>query len=289
MKIKLITDSACDLPIDFVKENNIDLATLTVNINGEFKVDDLGQTLKHKDFYSMVREGMMPSTAQVNVYTFEEMFRKYVEEGYSIIYIGLSSVLSGTFNSANIARENILEENKDADISVIDSISVSLGEGALVYYAAQMIKEGKSKEEIVSYIEETKNKIIHAIAVDDLSHLKRGGRISGATAAVGTLLNIKPTLQITKEGAVVPGTKLKGRKKVLRYIADEVKNKGVNIEDQVLFICHADCEEDALKLKDIIFEDVNPKAVIVSQIGAVIGTHGGPGTLAAVFIGNNRE
>ncbi|MGL5353350.1 MAG: DegV family protein, partial [Clostridium sp.] len=189
MGIKLITDSACDLPFEYIKENNIDLVSLTVNIKGEFIVDDLGQTLKYDDFYKMVRGGEMPSTSQVNVGTFEAVFNKYVENGDSIIYIGLSSALSGTFNSANIAREIILGDNPKADITVIDSLSVSLGEGALVYYACEMLKAGADKESVVNWVNDNKKKVIHAITVDDLSHLKRGGRISAATAVVGGLLN----------------------------------------------------------------------------------------------------
>lgn len=288
MGIKLITDSACDLPFEYVKENNIELVSLAVNIKGEFVIDDLGQTLKYDDFYKMVRDGEMPSTSQVNVGTFEEVFSKYVENGDSIIYIGLSSALSGTFNSANIAREMILGDNPKADITVIDSLSVSLGEGALVYYACEMLKSGADKETVVNWINENKKKVIHAITVDDLSHLKRGGRISAATAVVGGLLNIKPTLKIDNEGRVLPGDKIKGRKKAIKHLAQQVQENAVNVEEQVLFICHADCLSEAESLKEIILEQVNPKKIIINSIGAVIGTHGGPGTIAVVFMANER-
>lgn len=288
MGIKLITDSACDLPIEYIRENNIEIVSLAVNIKGEFVIDDLGQTLKYDEFYKMVREGEMPSTSQVNVGTFEEVFSKHVENGDSIIYIGLASTLSGTFNSATIAREMIVGDNQNADISVIDSLSVSLGEGSLVYYACEMMKNGSSKEEVVSWVENNKRKVIHAITVDDLSHLKRGGRISAATAVVGGLLNIKPTLKLDSEGKLIPGAKIKGRKKVMKYLAEQVKENAVNIEEQVLFICHADCLSEAEALKEMILEDVNPSKVIMNSIGAVIGTHGGPGTLAVVFMAKER-
>lgn len=288
MGIKLITDSACDLPIEYIRENNIEIVSLAVNIKGEFVIDDLGQTLKYDEFYKMVREGEMPSTSQVNVGTFEEVFNKYVESGDSIIYIGLSSTLSGTFNSAAIAREMILGDNPKADISVIDSLSVSLGEGSLVYYASEMIKNGSSKGEVVNWVEDNKRRVIHAITVDDLSHLKRGGRISAATAVVGGLLNIKPTLKLDSEGKLIPGAKIKGRKKVMKYLAEQVKENAVNIEEQVLFICHADCLGEAEALKEMILQDINPSKVIINSIGAVIGTHGGPGTLAAVFMAKER-
>ncbi|MGL4773247.1 MAG: DegV family protein [Clostridium sp.] len=288
MGIKLITDSACDLPIEYIKENNIEVASLEVNINNEFKKDDLGQTLKYKDFYEIVRNGAMPSTSQVNVGTFEKMFRKYVENGDSIIYISLSSPLSGTFNSANIARLNLIDEYENADITLVDSISVSLGEGALVYYANEMIKEEKSKEEIVDWLENNKQKVIHSIVIDDLSHLKRGGRISGTAAAVGGLLGIKPTLKVDSEGKVSPGVKIKGKKKVIKYILDDIRENGTDIENQTLFICHGDVIDEANELKEAILAEFKFKNVVMNCIGAVIGTHGGPGVLAAVFLGKGR-
>lgn len=287
-KIKIITDSACDLPIEYIKENQIDFVCLEVNIKGNFVKDDLGETLKYKDFYEILRSGEMTSTSQVNVYTFEEIFEKYILEGYSIIYIGLASVLSGTFNSAKVARENLILKYKDADISIIDSKSVSLGEGALVYYASEMIKTGKTKDYIVQWLENNRTKVIHAITVDSLLHLKRGGRISGTTAAFGTMLGIKPTLILDDEGRVIPGEKIKGRKKAIKYLANQIIERGVNIEEQVIFICHADCIEDAEELKNMIEKQCKVKKVIINSIGAVIGTHGGPGTLAAVFLGDHR-
>ncbi|MGL5152027.1 MAG: DegV family protein [Clostridium sp.] len=288
MGIKLITDSACDLPFEYIKENNIEVASLEVNINNEFRKDDLGQTLKYKEFYGLVRNGAMPSTSQVNVGTFETMFREYVSKGDSIIYISLASALSGTYNSANIARLNIMDEFENADITLIDSVSVSLGEGALVYYANEMIKDGKSKEDIVNWVEENKTKVIHSIVIDDLSHLKRGGRISGAAAVVGGLLGIKPTLKIDNEGKLSPGVKIKGKKKVFKYILDDIRENSVDIEGQTVFICHGDVENEANELKDAIISEFKVKNVIINCIGAVIGTHGGPGVLAAVFMGRQR-
>lgn len=288
MKIKLITDSASDLPLEYIRENQIDIASLEVNIKGEFIKDDLGQTLPYKTFYKMLREGEKTSTSQVNIHTFEEIFEGYVKEGYAIIYIGLASVLSGTVNSARVARTHILETYPLADITVIDSKSASLGEGALVYYAAEMLKSGKSKGEVVEWVRENRTKVIHAITVDDLGFLKRGGRISGGVAMVGTLLSIKPTISFDKEGHVVPGAKVKGSKNALRYLVNEVKTKGANLEDQTLFICHGDVIENAMTLKEMILAECQVKEVIIGSIGAVIGTHGGPGALAVMFLGGER-
>lgn len=288
MKIKLITDSASDLPLEFVKNNDIDFVSLGVNIDGNFILDDLGENFKMDEFYSLIRQGKMPSTSQANVFAFEEIFEKYVKEGYKIIYIGLSSALSGTFNSSVIARDSVLEKYNDADISVIDSKSVSLGEGLLVYKACELINKGLDKDEIVNFIENIKEKVIHSIVVDDLAHLKRGGRISGATATVGSILNIKPTLTLDNEGKVVVKSKIKGKKKAIKYLASEIKDNAIDLENQTIFICHADCLTEAEELKNIILEESTVKDVIINSIGVVIGAHGGPGTLAAVFIGKER-
>ncbi|GAA0116291.1 DegV family protein [Clostridium senegalense] len=289
MDIKLITDSACDLPLNYIKDNNIEFLSLGVNLNNEYILDDLGDTLKYDYFYKELRDGKTASTSQVNIYAFEEVFEKYVKEGKSIIYIGLSSGLSGTINSANIAKQNILEKYENADISIIDSISASLGEGALVYYACEMLKDGKDKYEVVNWIEENKGKILHAFTVDDLSHLKRGGRISSAAATVGSLLNIKPILTINNEGKVIQAGKIKGRKKAIKYLGAQVKEKAFDIENQVIFIAHADCEKEANELKEIVLKENNIKKVILNSMGAVIGAHGGPGTLAVIFIGESRN
>lgn len=288
MNIKLITDSACDLSIDYINKNNIDVASLMVNLNGEFIPDDLGQTLKHEDFYKRVKEGAMPSTTQVNVGTFHDMFMKYVNEGKAILYIGISSALSGTVSSAITARNMILEEYPEANIYVVDSLSVSGGQGVLIYKAVEMIKNNVPVEKIVDYLESIKRKVIHAITVDDLNHLKRGGRISGAVAAVGGILGIKPTLKIDNEGRAVAGEKLKGRKKALKSLVQQMKTNGDNIEDQTIFICNADCLDDALEVKRMIVEEYKVKDIVITSIGAVIGTHGGPGTLGLVFIGKER-
>ena len=288
MAIKIVTDSSCDLGINFIEENNIELIPLLLNLDGETLKDDLGKSLGYREFYEKLRAGSMPSTSQINIYTFEEKFKELLDKGYEILYIGLSSALSGTFNSANMARNNILEENQNAKIAVVDSISVSMGLGMLIKKACKMIEEGKMLEDIVQWIEENKNKVIHAILVDDLKHLKRGGRVSASTAAVGSILNIKPLLKLNNSGAVEAAEKVKGKKKALKRLASIVKEKAINIENEILYIMHGDALEEAQYLKEIILQELNFKDVKVEYIGTVIGTHGGPGTIAAVFCGNER-
>ena len=235
-----------------------------------------------------MREGATPTTSQINAHEFEEEFIKYIKNGDSIIYISLSSNLSGTFNSANIAKNNLMDEYPNANIYLVDSLSVSVGQGLLVAKACEMRDSGIGAEEIVNWLEENKRKVIHSILIDDLNHLKRGGRISGATAAIGGLLNIKPTLFLDDEGKLIQGEKIKGKKKALRFLVNEVREKAVDTENEILYICHGDCLEEAETLRDMILEEVKFKNVIINYVGNVVGAHAGPGVLAAVFLGSNR-
>lgn len=289
MKIKLFTDSASDLPLSYIQNNHIGYASLEVNIKGEFIKDDFGQTLPHKQFYELLRQGEMTSTSQVNIHTFEELFEEAIKDGYAIIYIGLASVLSGTVNSATVARLNLLEKYPDADISVIDSKSASLGEGLLVAKANEMIAAGCSKDEIVNWIETNCTNVIHAITVDDLNFLKRGGRISGTTAAIGGLLGIKPSIKLDNEGHVLPGTKLKGNKNAMKYLVNQVLEKGIDLSTQTIYICHADAEENAQLIKKMLLEQTTIKDIIINPIGTVIGTHVGPGAIGVIFLGDARN
>lgn len=288
MGIKIITDSACDLSREYIDNNNIGLLSLVLNLNEKLIKDDLGKTLSYKDFYEQMRKGATPSTSQVNAHEFEEEFIKHVKNGDSIICITLSSALSGTFNSANIAKNNIIEEYPEAKIELVDSSSVSMGQGLLVLKACEMRDNGASIDEIVEWLEENKRKVIHSILIDDLNHLKRGGRISGATATIGSLLNIKPSAYLDDEGKLVQGEKIKGKKKALRFLANEVKERAVETENEVLYICHGDCLEEAEALRNIILQEVKFKDVIINYVGNVVGAHAGPGVLAAIFLGKNR-
>lgn len=288
MGIKIITDSACDLSREYIDNNDIGLLSLVLNLNEEVIKDDLGKTLSYKDFYRQMRKGATPTTSQVNAHEFEEEFIKYVKNGDSIICITISSALSGTFNSANIARNNILEEYPEAKIELVDSLSVSMGQGLLVLKACEMRDNGASIEEIVQWLEDNKRKIIHSILIDDLNHLKRGGRISGATATIGGLLNIKPSAYIDDEGKLVQGEKIKGKKKALKFLANEVREKVINDENEVIYICHGDCLEEAEALRDIILQEVKLKDIIINYVGNVVGAHAGPGVLAVVYLGKNR-
>lgn len=288
MKTVILADSCSDLPLEYIEKNNVVYIPFTYEIRGTEYSDDFGKTINYKDFYDELRKGDMSKTSQVNVHRYYEEFKKHISDGNSIIYVGFSSGLSGSINSANIAREQIIEEFKDADITVIDTRSASLGEGLLVYYAYEMLKKGHSKDDIVNWIEKNKLKLNHWFTVEDLNHLKRGGRISSAAAVVGTLLNIKPILHVDNEGRLIPVEKVKGRKKALKTLVEKLSEKIVNAEEQVIGISHADCIEDAEYVKALILEKYKVKDFIINNIGPVIGSHTGPGAVTLFFLGESR-
>ena len=289
MNTVLITDSCSDLPLEFVENSNIKILSLTVHFKNKEYKDDFGKTIKYKDFYSALREGEITTTSQINVQTFADAFKEAVSLGNSVIYLGFSSALSGCVSSATMARNIVLEEYRDADISVIDTRSASLGQGLIVYKAYNMLKEGCSKEEIINWVEDNKLKVNHWFTVDDLKFLTRGGRISQGAAQIGTLFNIKPILNVSNEGKLTPQSKVSGRKRSLKALANMLFERAVNPEKQKIFISHGDCFEDAEFLKNFILEKILVKNVIINNVGPVIGSHSGPGTVALFFLGNSRE
>lgn len=284
----LIIDSCSDLPLKYLEANNIPAVYLTTTIGNKTYEDNFGVNISYEEFYNKVRSGELATTSQVNVYKYIEAFKPFVEENRSIIYIGFSSALSGSLNNAITAKNTLLEEFINADITIIDSKCASLGEGLLVYYAYNMLSNGFSKDEVVTWIEENKLKLNHWFTVSDLNYLKRGGRVSGATAIVGTLLDIKPVLHVDNEGRLIPVTKVKGRKKSLKMLADMLLDSIVNPEESVIAISHGDCLEDALYVKNLILEKITVKDVIINHIGPVIGSHSGPGTVALFYFGKKR-
>ena len=284
----LVIDSGCDLPLDYIGQDNIVPIGLVCNFKGQAIEDDFGKEFIRKDFYDALRQGEMPTTSQINSQRYVEVFSKYAKEKKSIIYIAMSSALSGTINSANIARETVLEDFPEADISIVDSKCASLGEGLLVYYAYEMLKNGNSKEEIVTWLEENKLKINHWFTVNDLNHLKRGGRISSSAATVGTLLNIKPVLLMDNEGRLTAFSKCRGRKKAISTLVEKFKERTDPNKEQVIAIGHGDCIEDALALEALVREHGNVKDVILSYVGTAIGSHTGPEILGLYFMAEER-
>lgn len=287
MKPIIFTDASCDLPLNFIEENNIPYLGLMYKFKGLEYEDDFGKTISHIEFYNGIRNGEMPVTSQINEFRFIEKFNELIKFKRPIIYIGMSSGLSGTINSAFLARDVIINENKNAKIYIVDTKCASLGQGILVYNAVKMRDNGCSSEEIIKWLE-TNNKLMnHWFAVEDLSHLKRGGRISSASAAIGEILDIKPIISITDEGTLKNITNARGKKKALRILADKFKENAAEFEG-IAAISHGDCIEDAVLLKDILLKDCASLEIIINNLGAGLGSHCGSGMVSLCFIGNKR-
>lgn len=284
----IITDTCCDLPYDYIKENHIEMIPLTINMDDVEIKDHLAQTGEYEGFYKKILDGLMPKTSQINSYEFKENFMKHLQAGNSVLYIGFSSALSGCYNSAKMAMEEIKEEMPDAKIYIVDSKCASMGQGLLIYYAVEKLKAGASLEQVVSFMEENKLKINHWFTVADLGHLYRGGRASKTSATVGTLLQIKPILHVDEEGHLILKEKAKGRKKSLKVLVEKVKENIVNPEEQIIFISHGAALEEAEQIKQILLEECHVKDVWINYIGAAVGSHAGPGTIAIFFMGEHR-
>ena len=283
----LLTDSSADLTPELVQELDVDVVSLTVSVDGGEYIP--GNELDIKDFYNSLREGKTATTSAINLDAAMAALEKHVAEGKDVLYVAFSSGLSSTAQTGKLAAEELSEKYPDRKIIVVDSLCASLGQGLLVYYAAKMCNEGKTIEEVRDWLEANKLHLSHWFTVDDLHHLKRGGRVSAATAVGGTMLSIKPVLHVDNEGHLINVSKARGRKPSIQALANKIGETAMgDISEQVVFISHGDCEDDAKYLADMVREKYNPKRIEMGHVGAVIGAHSGPGTLALFFLGNER-
>ncbi|MDD3428496.1 MAG: DegV family protein [Oscillospiraceae bacterium] len=244
--------------------------------------------LDYGAFYNALRKGGTSTTSQVNVERFSETFTRLLAQGKDILYIGFSSGLSGTVNAARIAQEDVIEKFPERKIMIVDSLCASLGQGLLIYHATQLKKQGKTMEEIAAWLEENKLHLCHWFTVDDLQFLKRGGRVSGAAAAVGTMLSIKPVMHVDNEGHLIPMEKVRGRRQSLDALVAHMEKTAINPQEQTIFISHGDCMEDAQYVAHQVKAKMNVKDVYIHYVGPVIGSHSGPGTVALFFLGSQR-
>jgi len=283
----ILTDSCCDLTAQMADELGIVAIPLSLVMDDkEFRNHLDGRDISPKDFYARIRSGSMPTTSAINVGTFEEIMRPILEGGKDILYLAFSSALSTTHQSACIAAEGLRAEFPDARIHVVDTLAASMGQGLLVYLCAQQQKSGKTVDEVRDYAENTKLNICHWFTVDDLNHLKRGGRVSAATALLGTMLAIKPVLHVDDGGHLISVSKARGRKASLMALADEM---GKTVTDaETIFISHGDCEEDVNLLADELRSRFGVKNVVINYVGPVIGAHTGAGVVALFFVGSKR-
>jgi len=280
------TDSTCDLPKNILTENGIICLSLTYEVNGvEYNSKN---TLSIEEFYKKMRAGSVTKTSQIAPDVFELAFEKELQAGKDILYISFSSGLSGTYNSARIAGEGLKVKFPDAKIYIIDSLCASLGEGLLVYKAIQMMNNGKTVDEIASWLEENKLHLCHMFTVDDLMFLHRGGRVSKTSAIAGSILGIKPGLHVDNEGHLIPLSKVRGRKQSLSWLVENMADRIGNWENDTFAICHGDCIDDAKYVAELVKQKFGIKNVIINHTGPVIGSHSGPGTMALFFMGDYR-
>lgn len=285
----ILTDSSCDLSAEMADKLGLNVLPLCVDIDGNVYHNYLDEReISFKAFYEKLRTKCPTKTSAVNVGQFEEVMEPMLAAGKDILYLAFSSGLSGTYNASLIAIEELSAKYPERKIYAVDTLAASGGQGMLCYYACLEKEKGKTIEEVRDYVEENKLKMCHWFTIDDLMFLKRGGRVSAATAVVGSMLSIKPVLHVDDEGRLVSMSKARGRKAAIRALADEAEKTGVNLKDQVIFITHGDCAEDAEYLADIMRTRFGVKEVVINYIGPVIGSHAGPGTIALFFWGTSR-
>ncbi len=284
----ITTDNNSDLPEDLYRDYQVGCTYLSYSIDGRTYTKE--EFLPTDEFYARMRAGAMPTTAQVNPETAREMMEPYLMEGKDILHIAFSSGLSGSYDSSCTAAAELSERYPQRKILVVDSLCASLGQGLLVHYAVKMKAEGKSMEEVAEWVEDHRRNIVHLFTVDDLDHLHRGGRVSKATAVVGGMLNIKPVLHVDDGGRLVAIGKVRGRKKSLQALVDGMKERVGSYAPQcdTVFISHGDCLEDARYVERKVREIYPIQTVVINYVGATIGAHSGPGTVALFFLGDLR-
>ena len=281
---KILTDSGSDLPSEMLCKLEVSSVPLNVLFRGKTRPDSVDDSIRK--IYAGLRDGEVATTSAINPTLWREKMEAVLKENNDLLVIVFSSGLSTTYQSAVIAAEELKTEYPDRTILVSDSLCASLGQGLLVWYACQMRDKGLSLQELYDWVEENKFHLAHWFTVDDLIYLKRGGRVSAATALLGTMLNIKPVLHIDDEGHLINMAKVRGRKASIDALAAKMEASGY--ANETVFICHGDCIEDAKYLEQTVKEKYGVKNVFIGYTGAVIGSHSGPGTLALFFLSNQR-
>lgn len=287
---KIITDSTCDLPSTVIKELDVHVIPMEYILDGVSHFQDLeDEGEKTASFYGSLREGKVSSTSMINTARFMGVFEPYLKAGQDILHVSFSSALSGSYNASRMAAEELKELYPERQILVLDSIAASIGQGLLVYHAVLKKRQGLSLEELYEWLEENKKKICHWFTVEDLMHLKRGGRISALSANIGTALNIKPILSVNMEGKLVNLGKVMGRKKSLSELIVKMNSCAGTADNQVVIIGHGDSLKDAEFLSTKLKNELHVKEVIMTQIGPIIGSHTGPGMIGLTFVGERES
>lgn len=281
----LIIDSCSDLPAAVVDSLGVEVVNFPYILSGEERLDDFGVSFPHSDFYSAMRAGNHPTTAQIPRQAFLDTFRMHARAGEPVLYLGFSSALSGTFDGAWLARRDVLEEYPDAEIRLVDTKAAAVHEGLLVYEAARRWAEGMSPGEVEAWVIDQRPRLQGWFVIDDLDTLRRGGRLPGAVATAGALLDVKPLLHVTQDGRLELKKSIRGRHRSMRALADLLAERAADPASSTIAIAHGDCPEDCQRLSELIRERVEVKDVLTMEVGPVIGAHTGPGMLAVAFWG----
>ena len=283
---QIITDSACDLPKAMLQQLNVSSFPLTVLFRGENLQDSVDEGLQ--EIYAGLRNGEATSTSAINPDGWASIIEPVLARGEDALVLAFSSGLSTTYQSAVIAADDLREKYPERKILVVDTLCAALGQGLLVWYTCKQRDAGMELEQLAAWVESNKLSVCHWVTVNDLMHLKRGGRINATTAVVGTMLQIKPIIHVNDEGKLISVGKARGRKAALQVLVDKMKELGEGFDNHTVFITHGDCLEDGMMLKEMVLQQTEAKEVFVGNLGAVIGSHAGPGTLALFFLGKHR-
>ena len=285
----IITDSSCDLPDRLVRELELEVLPLAFIMDGRtYRNYPDNREMSPEDFYGRQKDGLMATTNAVNVGEASDAMEAVLKQDKDVLVLGFSSGLSTTYNSFKIAADELVEKYPSRRIYTVDTLCASLGQGMFVYQAAKMRQEGKSIEEVRDWAEANKLRQCHWFTVNDLFFLKKGGRVSAATAVVGTMLQIKPVMHVDNEGHLIKADTARGRKASLKALVDKVGELAENPASQVMFISHSDCLADAQYVADEIKKRFGAREIIINSIGPVIGAHTGPGCVALFFTGTHR-
>lgn len=286
MPYQIITDSCCDFPAGMYHDLGLVMRPLTLTFRGQ-STDHYGEAYL-KEMYAGLRAGEAATTAAVNPEQWTDAIEPVLQKGEDVLVLAFSSGLSTTYQSAVIAANELKEKYPGRTVNVVDTLCASLGQGLFVWYACKKRDAGMDLPSLTAWCEENRFHLCHWFTVDDLMYLKRGGRVSAATALLGTMLNIKPVLHVDDAGHLINVGKVRGRKASIQALADKVAELGLPGENETMFICHGDCLEDAKYLESLVKEKYGVKDVLIYYTGAVIGSHSGPGTLALFFLGKHR-
>lgn len=281
----LMTDDSCDLPRDYLISHDIPVIELSYSIDS---VNYKGYDLTPQEFYGLLRQGKMPITAQINMEEMRMFMEPMLREGKDILYVAFSSGLSGTCNSGMMAAQELRKEYPERKIIVVDSLAASLGQGFMIYKLQQLREKGAGMEELEQWVLDNRDHIVHMVAVDDLMHLHRGGRVSKTSAIVGSMLGIKPIIHLDKEGRLTVIDKVRGRKQSLVDIVNKTEKCVGKTPNDFFMVCHADCEDDAKYVAELVSKRFGIKDYLIHYVGPVIGSHTGPGVISIFMMAEHK-